>query len=314
MRLEGADVSRRHAQITRDGQRMLLTDLDSRNGTFVNGSPATSTPIRIGDVIRFGGCIGLITDRPGSPTELVPGLWAGPLLRAELAPLEKAARSDLPVILEGETGTGKEMVARAIHSWSGRAGPFVAVNCAALPEALAEGELFGYRRGAFTGAERQSPGFFRSASGGTLLLDEVSDLPLAIQAKLLRVLEQREVQPLGEAQPAPVDVRIIVATQEPLGEAVARQKFRPDLLARLDGICVRLPPLRERTGDMPALFSRLWPRRALVAPQRSRPTSSSGSVCTIGRSTCVKSCCSPNGFRSCTLRNRVYEPVICQNA
>ena len=108
VRLEGADVSRRHAQITRDGQRMLLTDLDSRNGTFVNGSPATSTPIRIGDVIRFGGCIGLITDRPGSPTELVPGLWAGPLLRAELAPLEKAARSDLPVILEGETGTGKE--------------------------------------------------------------------------------------------------------------------------------------------------------------------------------------------------------------
>src|SRR5205814_580746 len=132
----------------------------------------------------------------------------------------------------------------------------LAVNCAALPEALAEAELFGYRRGAFTGADRSSLGLFRSAHGGTLLLDEVSDLPLVLQAKLLRVLEQREVRALGEATPVAIDTRVIVATQQPLREVVARHHFRQDLFARLDGISVRLPPLRQRRGDVPALFAR----------------------------------------------------------
>jgi transcriptional regulator with PAS, ATPase and Fis domain len=133
----------------------------------------------------------------------------------------------------------------------------VAVNCAALPEGLAEGELFGYRRGAFTGADRASPGFFRSAQGGTLLLDEVSDLPLPLQAKLLRVLQEGQVQPLGETRTTPVDVRIVVASQQPLMEAVREGRFRADLLARLDGITVRLPPLRQRKEDVPHLFSHL---------------------------------------------------------
>jgi transcriptional regulator with PAS, ATPase and Fis domain len=149
-------------------------------------------------------------------------------------------------------------VARALHAWSKRSGPFVAVNCAALPESLAEAELFGYRRGAFTGAERASPGLIRSAQGGTLLLDEASDLPLAIQAKLLRVLEQREVQPLGETEPVAIDVRIIVASQEPLANAVKKRRFRQDLWARLDGVTVQLPPLRKRRGDVLALFSRAY--------------------------------------------------------
>jgi DNA-binding NtrC family response regulator len=122
---------------------------------------------------------------------------------------------------------------------------------------LAEGELFGYRRGAFTGADRASPGFFRSAEGGTLLLDEVSDLPMPVQAKLLRVLQEGEVQPLGETRPVPVDVRIVVASQQPLMDAVKDGRFRADLLARLDGITVRLPPLRERKEDVPHLFSHL---------------------------------------------------------
>jgi transcriptional regulator with PAS, ATPase and Fis domain len=161
------------------------------------------------------------------------------------------------VILQGETGTGKERVAEAIHGWSGRAGRFVAVNCAALPEALAEAELFGYRRGAFTGADRANPGLFRAADRGTLLLDEVSDLPLALQAKLLRVLEQREVQPLGETRPIPVDVRVIVAGQQPLIEAVRAGRFRPDLLARLEGLTVGLPPLRARREDVIPLFTQL---------------------------------------------------------
>ena len=128
---------------------------------------------------------------------------------------------------------------------------------AALPEGLAEGELFGYRRGAFTGADRASPGFFRSAEGGTLLLDEVSDLPLPLQAKLLRVLQEGEVQPLGETRPVAVDVRIVVASQQPLMDAVREGRFRGDLLARLDGLTVRLPPLRQRKEDVPLLFSQL---------------------------------------------------------
>jgi len=176
-------------------------------------------------------------------------------LQAAVAPLRQAATSNLTIVLEGETGTGKEVVTRSVHQWSGRPGPLVAVNCAALPEGLAEGELFGYRRGAFTGADRASPGFFRSAEGGTLLLDEVSDLPLPLQAKLLRVLQEGEVQPLGETRPVPVNVRIVVASQQPLMDAVRDGRFRADLLARLDGLTVRLPPLRQRKEDVPHLFS-----------------------------------------------------------
>jgi DNA-binding NtrC family response regulator len=197
----------------------------------------------------------VVTDAPGTFEEIAPGLWGGAILQESLTPLRRAAPSDLPVIIEGETGTGKEVVARSIHKWSGRAGPFVGVNCAALPEALAEGELFGYRRGAFSGADKASPGFFRSADGGTLLLDEVTDLPLSLQAKLLRVLEEREVQPLGEARPVPIDVRVVVAGQVSLLEASRQGRFRPDLLARLDGVTVKLPPLRSRREDVPPLFS-----------------------------------------------------------
>jgi two-component system response regulator FlrC len=193
-------------------------------------------------------------------------VFGGQRLREVQAPIERSARSDLPIVLEGETGTGKEVIARAIHEWSGRAGPFVAVNCAALPEALAEGELFGYRRGAFTGAEQASLGHFRAAQGGTLLLDEVCDLPLALQAKLLRVLEEREVQPLGEARPSKLDVRVLAAAQSPLSQAVARGQFRADLLARLDGLTATLPPLRERRAEVPYLFTRV-----LVAGAGSRP-------------------------------------------
>ena len=206
--------------------------------------------------MRVGGWIGVVTTAPATIEEITPGFWGGAALGAALAPLRRAAATDLPIILEGETGTGKEMVAGALHRWSGRGGPLVAVNCAALPEALAEGELFGYRRGAFTGADRANPGFFRSADGGTLLLDEISDLPLALQAKLLRVLEQREVHPLGEARPVPVDVRVVVAGQQSLMESARTGRFRPDLLARLDGLTVKLPPLRARREDVVPLFSR----------------------------------------------------------
>jgi sigma-54 dependent transcriptional regulator, acetoin dehydrogenase operon transcriptional activator AcoR len=257
--LAGTDVSRRHASLERgaDGQ-LTLVDLESRNGTYVNGVAIRVQRVGLGDVVRLGGWVGVIAAAPEPVSELAPGLFGGGVLRRALAPLATAARSDLPIVLEGETGTGKEVVARAIHAWSGRSGPFIAVNCAALPQGLAEAELFGYRRGAFTGADRASPGFFRAAEGGTLLLDEISELPLALQAKLLRVLEQREVQPLGEARPVPVDVRVVVAGQEALLDAVRERRFRADLLARLDGLSVGLPPLRARREDVPALFCQLW--------------------------------------------------------
>ena len=257
--LSGNDVSRRHAALRRSdaGSVVTLTDLGSRNGVRVSGQAVTSVPLARGDVVRLGGWIAVVTGTPGELREIAPGLWGGTALGAALAPLQRAATSDLPIVLEGETGTGKEMAAGALHRWSGRTGPLVAVNCAALPEGLAESELFGHRRGAFTGADRASPGFFRSAEGGTLLLDEVSDLPLPLQAKLLRVLEQREVQPLGETRPVPIDVRVVVAGQQSLMESARAGRFRPDLLARLDGLTVRLPPLRERREDVVPLFTRL---------------------------------------------------------
>jgi transcriptional regulator with PAS, ATPase and Fis domain len=186
-----------------------------------------------------------------------PGLYWGPALRPALELGRRAAASTLPVILEGETGTGKEGFARAIHAWSGRTGGFFAVNCGAIPEALAEGELFGYRKGAFTGAERPNLGYFRAAQGGTLLLDEIVELPLPLQTKLLRALEQREVVPLGESSPIAVEVRVIAAAQEALEQAVRERRFRADLYARLGGVTIRLPPLRQRAEEIPFLVSRL---------------------------------------------------------
>ncbi len=255
--LSGTDVSRRHATLRREGVLCVLKDLQSRNGTHVNGRRVTSVVLEHGDVVRIGGWVGVVSRALGPLGSMAPGVFAGPVLRQALAGAERAAPSDLPILLEGETGTGKEAVSRAIHLWSGRTGPFVAVNCAALPESLAEAELFGYRRGAFTGAEQASPGHFRAAQRGTLLLDEVCDLPLAVQAKLLRVLEQREVQPLGESTPVRIDVRLIAAAQSPLRAAVEQGRFRADLFARLDGVLVRLPPLRERRSEIPYLFVRL---------------------------------------------------------
>jgi len=259
VRLDGSEVSRRHAALRRGEKSAgpLLVDLGSHNGIRVNGKSVASAELSLGDVVRIGGWIGVVANAPSEFAEISPGLYGGAVLQATVAPLRQAAASNLTIVLEGETGTGKEIVTRSVHQWSGRPGPLVAVNCAALPEGLAEGELFGYRRGAFTGADRASPGFFRSAEGGTLLLDEVSDLPLSLQAKLLRVLQEGEVQPLGETRPVPVNVRIVVASQQPLMDAVKDGRFRADLLARLDGLTVRLPPLRQRKEDVPYLFAQV---------------------------------------------------------
>jgi transcriptional regulator with PAS, ATPase and Fis domain len=258
--LPGVEASRRHARLGWDGPVLVVEDLKSRNGTFVDGERVERAPLGAGSLLRIGEWIGMVARALVEAGrcefgEVGPGMMGGSKLAHALELGRRAAQSELPIVVEGATGTGKERVARAVHAWSERSGPFLAMNCAALPEALAEGELFGYRKGAFTGADRNHPGYLRAAHGGTLLLDEFIELPAALQAKLLRVLEEREVLPLGESRPQPVDVRVIVAAQEPLARAVDEHRLRADLFARLDGVTVKLPALRERIEDGPGLFA-----------------------------------------------------------
>jgi DNA-binding NtrC family response regulator len=180
-----------------------------------------------------------------------------------LAIAAKAARARVPVLLEGESGVGKEVVAEAIHAASPRAKkPLVAVNCGAIPANLVESELFGHEKGAFTGAFERKIGRFQEADGGTLLLDEVGEMPLEAQVKLLRVLQTGEVQPLGSRHPREVDVRVIAATNRRLIDEVEAGRFREDLYYRLNVVQVTIPPLRERTGDIPALARHLLARIA----------------------------------------------------
>jgi two-component system response regulator HydG len=172
-------------------------------------------------------------------------------MKRTLALVARAASADTPVLLRGESGTGKELIARALHANSPRRdGPFVAINCSAIPETLLESQLFGHRRGAFTDARQDQPGMFMSAEGGTLLLDEIGDMAPALQAKLLRVLQEGEVQPLGAPRPEPVNVRVIAATHRDLEALCGTGQFRQDLYYRLNVIMVHIPPLRDRLDDL----------------------------------------------------------------
>lgn len=210
-------------------------------------------------------------------TEIV---GTGPMMADVFRLMEAAAASSISVLIEGETGTGKELVARAIHRASARSeGPLLAVNCAALPETLLESELFGHRRGAFTGAIRDNPGLFRAASSGSVFLDEVGDMPLSMQAKLLRVLEQQEVVPVGDSFPRKVDVRVLSATNCDLKAEVASGKFREDLYYRLAVFPIGLPALRERPEDIPVLADRFL--RAAVGRQHKQISGFDPAVMTI---------------------------------
>jgi transcriptional regulator with PAS, ATPase and Fis domain len=181
-------------------------------------------------------------------------IGTSPAWRALLAQTDAVARSDVPVLLHGESGSGKEVIARRIHDLSRRArGPFVPINVTAMPAGLLESELFGHERGAFTGAEAQRRGLFREADGGTILLDEIGDLPLNLQAKILRVLQEKEVRPVGATASMPIDVRVVCASHQNLSEMMADGTFRGDLFYRISVFTLALPALRERPSDLPAL-------------------------------------------------------------
>ena len=195
-----------------------------------------------------------------APSRLIGDSEAMQALRAQIGRL---ARSMAPIAITGESGSGKELAAREIHAQSSRAArPFIAVNCGAIPEALMEAEFFGYRKGAFTGAADERDGFFQAANGGTLMLDEVADLPLAMQVKLLRAIQERRVRKIGATAEEPVDVRIISATHQDLAHCVETGKFRQDLFYRLNVIELALPPLRDRLGDLGVLTEAILTRLA----------------------------------------------------
>ena len=252
-------ASRSHARVHREGRAVRIVDEQSKNGTFVNGRRIDQAPLEDGDVLRVGDSffIHRLETAPAGDTHdtsLSSLVGVSPIARALRQRLTALASERATVLLLGESGTGKEVAARALHELSRRPGPFIAVNCGALPNELAESLLFGHTAGAYSGAQKSQSGFFRAADRGTLLLDEIGDLPLALQPKLLRALEEHAVTPVGATSPIPCDVRIVAATHRELIRAVKMQEFRGDLYARIAEIPVMLPPLRQRREDVLPLF------------------------------------------------------------
>jgi DNA-binding NtrC family response regulator len=265
-------VSAKQLTIRADGSRFVVRDLGSLNGTWYEGSRITEITIPAGSTLLVGKSA-LRIEAEAQPLDLPPsqqrtfGELVGESLamREVFAVLERVAASDATLLVEGETGTGKELVARAIHDASDRRrGPFVAVDCGALPEGLLESELFGHVRGAFTGAAQARTGMIVRASGGTLFLDELGRITPTAQARLLRVIEERIVRPLGGDSERTVDVRVVAASRDDLDAEVAAGRFRPDLLYRLAVVRVVLPPLRTRREDLPLLVRELLRRRGFA--------------------------------------------------
>ncbi len=222
-----------------------------RRGAFHYVEKPVNTTSLVQEIERALGRSGQEGDAPGGPGAMIA---SSPAMNEVLRTVDKVAGSDAPVMILGESGVGKELVARAIHARSGRSGEaFVAVNCAAIPGDLLESILFGYEKGAFTGATRRTPGKFTAADGGTLFLDEIAEMSFALQSKLLRVLQDGFVERVGSIAPERVDVRVLTATHQDLAEAMAEGRFRQDLYYRLHIVPLRVPPLRERPEDVPVL-------------------------------------------------------------
>jgi transcriptional regulator with GAF, ATPase, and Fis domain len=250
-------ISREHLAVRLAADGFILTDEGSTNGTFIGDLSIRSVSIADEVMLRLGKST--LTLTPLAETveqEISPRARFGRMIgssaamRETFATLEKVAPSDLTVLIEGETGTGKELAAEGLHEASQRRGELVAVNCGAIPRELIESELFGHEKGAFTGAARERKGAFSAADGGTLFLDEIGELPLDMQAKILRALERREVKAVGADHATPVDVRVVAATNRSLARQVQAGQFRQDLYYRLAVVVVRIPPLRTRREDL----------------------------------------------------------------
>jgi DNA-binding NtrC family response regulator len=270
-------ISRKHLVVRRKPDGWEVTDVGSKNGIVVNGEPVESTSLADGDMIEAGGTLlmyretGGSTDRDLATESTTPDAFrtVNSELEHRVHQLDKIAPTKAAVLIRGETGTGKELIASAIHAGSGRRGPFVAINCGALQRNLIESELFGHERGAFSGANETRAGLVRSAHGGTLFLDEVAELPEESQVTLLRVLQEGEVRPLGASKAVKVDIRVIAATHQDLTTRRADGRFRHDLYARLASFEMVLPALRERLEDLGTLIAAILPR---VAPEPERIT------------------------------------------
>ncbi|MFT5681107.1 MAG: DNA-binding NtrC family response regulator [Myxococcota bacterium] len=258
-------VSRRHAEIVRTPMGVLLRDLNSTNGTFVGQVRIREVFLGPETLFRVGRTEMIFTQEdevidiePSVEDNFEGVVGASVAMRQVFGVLERVAPTNLTVLIEGETGTGKELISRAVHARSRRAdGPFVVFDCGAAPDNLVESELFGHKRGAFTGAIGDRPGVFEQAHTGTIFLDEIGELPLELQPKLLRVLEQREVRRVGGSKTKAVDVRVVAATNRNLRAEVERGNFREDLYYRLNVVEVQLPALRDRRSDLPLLVNHL---------------------------------------------------------
>jgi DNA-binding NtrC family response regulator len=265
LRLTDPSVSRQHARLAASGGRVVVEDLGSKNGTTFGGARVERATVPMGALIGVGKTQLTVVPRwhvrevPPSPATTYGELFGASVAMREIfAVLERVAPTDVSVLVEGESGTGKELVARSIHAGSARAkAEYVVFDCGAVPAELAESELFGHKRGAFSGAIADRAGAFARADGGTLCLDELGELPLDLQPKLLRVLETGEIKPVGADAPITVDVRVVASTNRDLRAEVRRGRFREDLVYRLDVVKLRLPPLRQRPDDVPGLVERL---------------------------------------------------------
>lgn len=259
--LSDSTVSRRHCVLEKRGGDWWIRDLESKNGTHVNGSLVSSAQLQSGDLITLGRVYLRLTNARSSycrhhrQVACCDMVSRDPVMVEIFHLLEKLAKSDLSILICGESGTGKELAASALHKLSFRTqGPFVPINCGAVPPDLLEAELFGYEKGAFTGADRAKPGVFEAAHNGVLFLDEIGELSLCQQPVLLRVLDSGRVRRLGTSRLRSVDVRVVAATNRDLSKLVDEGRFRRDLFYRLAEGTVRLPPLRERRPDIPLLI------------------------------------------------------------
>ena len=261
LRLPDPSVSRRHIELINRGGYVSATDLDSTNGSYFEGNRFKSLDLGPGSVFRLGETeLQIVAPEKNDPIPPSEETSFGSLIgksrkmREVFAVLERAARTDATVLISGETGTGKEIVAEAIHQASERKeAPFIVVDCASIPSNLIESELFGHVKGAYTNAMTDRTGAFEQADGGTIFLDELGELPPALQPRLLRVLETRRIKRVGANDFRPVNVRVIAATNRSLEEEVRAKRFRSDLYFRLAVIRVNLPPLRDRREDIPVL-------------------------------------------------------------